>query len=183
MKQKIVVAVGGHGGSLFAKTLLDALARSTDRLAAVGVVMTDLARSDWEQTFGYPFAAADYPTFTVYGKKDFLAPFASGSAMYHAMIVCPCPLGLLGRVTAGVSDDLITRATDVMLKERRRLIVVPHEAPYNLIHLRNMVKLTEAGAVVCPAVLTTGTGHKTHAESVQGLTNTILSLAGISPAD
>ena len=179
MKQKIVVAVGGNGGSHYARTLLDRLAARSADWQAVGVVLTDDARRSWETEQGAPFRAEDYPELTIYGKKNFLAPFASGSAMYHTMIVCPCPLGVLGRIATGVSDDLITRAADVVLKERRRLLLVPHETPYSLIHLRNMVDLTEAGAIVCPAAPEVTTTEQTASELVNGLIDHVLSLAGL----
>jgi 4-hydroxy-3-polyprenylbenzoate decarboxylase len=150
MKKKVVVAVGGSSGSIYAKVLFDKLLALRDQWERVGVVMSDNARANWKLELGND-GYRDYP-FDFYGKRDFMAPFASGSARYGLMIVCPCSMGLLGRITAGVSDDLSTRAADVVLKERRRLIVVPRDTPLSLIHLRNMVSLTEAGGIVCPAI-------------------------------
>ena len=90
----------------------------------------------------------DVPLFS---GRDYRAPFASGSAGWHAMAVVPCSMGTCGRVAHGVSDTLLTRAADVMLKERRTLIVVPRETPMSLIHLENLVVLARAGAIVMPA--------------------------------
>lgn len=147
--KKVVVAVTGASGSLYTKVLFDELAALTDQVSRVGVVMSDNARDVWNYELGND-QYSQYP-FDFYGKSDFFAPFASGSAMYDTMIVCPCSMGTLGRIAQGVSDDLTTRAADVILKERRRLILVVRETPYNLIHLRNMQAVTEAGGIICPA--------------------------------
>jgi 4-hydroxy-3-polyprenylbenzoate decarboxylase len=115
----------------------------------VGVVMSDNAKFNWEFELG-DRNYTNYP-FDFYERRDFLAPFASGSAKYETMIVCPCSMGLMARMATGLSDDLATRAADVILKERRRLILVPRDTPYSLIHLQNMQSLTQAGAIICPA--------------------------------
>lgn len=146
-KRKIVIGIGGSSGSIYAKLLLDELKKHTQ--LEVGVVMTDNALINWEIELG-KFNQSDYP-FTFYAKNDFMAPFASGSAQYTSMVICPCSMGLLARVAHGLSQDLICRAADVMLKEGRQLIVVPRETPYSLIHLRNMTTLAEAGATLLPA--------------------------------
>lgn len=152
MRNKVVVAVAGGEGAVFARDLLKRLTGPKVETEAVAVVLTEAALLAWRRELGTDFRAEDFPGLVRFGPKDFLAPFASGSARYDVMIVCPCDLGVLGRVASGVSDDLVTRAADVVLKERRRMVLVPTEAPYGLIHLRNMVALTEAGVVVCPAV-------------------------------
>lgn len=147
--RKIVIAVGGSSGSIYAKVLFDRLEQIVDQWSTVGLVMSDNAKYNWELELGnrdferYPFDR--------YDKMDFMAPFASGSAQYDTMIICPCSMGILGRIAAGISDDLTTRAADVILKERRRLILVPRDTPYSLIHLDNMKRITEAGGIICPA--------------------------------
>lgn len=147
MNRKIVLGIGGSSGSIYAKLLMDKLAEIND--LTVGVVMSENAILNWEIEIG-KFEKSVYP-FTFYKKNDFMAPFASGSARYDTMIICPSSMGLLARIASGLSTDLMTRAADVILKERRKLIIVPREAPYNAIHLGNMVKLTEAGTIICPA--------------------------------
>lgn len=147
--KKIVVGIGGSSGAIYAKVLFDRLRDLEGQHAAVGVVMSDNARYNWELELGNR-DFSKYP-FTFYGNRDFQAPFASGSARYDTMIICPCSMGLVGRIAAGVSTDLMTRAADVVLKERRRLILVPRDTPYSLIHLRNMTLITEAGGIICPA--------------------------------
>lgn len=147
MTKKIVLAIGGSSGSIYAKLLMDKLATIND--ISVGVVMTKNALTNWNLEIG-EFTSSDYP-FDFYENNDFFAPFASGSAQYDTMIVCPCSMGLISRIASGHSNDLITRATDVILKERRKLILLPREAPYSLIHLKNMTSLTIAGAIICPA--------------------------------
>jgi 4-hydroxy-3-polyprenylbenzoate decarboxylase len=146
---KIIVAIGGSSGSIYAKILLDRLKVIVNQTEAIGIVMSDNAIYNWELEIG-PWSNDEYP-FTFYNKMDFKAPFASGSAKYEVMLVCPCSMGLLGRIAAGISTDLTTRAADVILKERRKLIVVTREMPLSLIHIRNMETVTLAGGIICPA--------------------------------
>jgi len=146
---KIIIAITGASGAIYAKCLMDTLVQLKDQYEAVGVIMSDNAKIVWETELGNK-EYTNYP-FTFYHKNDFNAPFASGSAQYNIMMVVPCSMGTLGRIAAGISDDLVTRAADVILKERRKLILVARETPYNLIHIKNMETLTLAGGIICPA--------------------------------
>ncbi len=143
------MGIAGSSGSIYAKVLLDRLLLLHEQLDAVGVVMSDNAKFNWEFELGNR-DFEQYP-FDFYAKNDFMAPFASGSAQYGSMIVCPCSMGMMARIATGVSNDLMTRAADVIFKERRRLILVPRDTPYSLIHINNMKTITEAGGIICPA--------------------------------
>ena len=148
-KHKIVVGVAGSRGSIYAKVLFDRLLQLQDQWEKVGVVMSTNAKFNWKLELGNE-DYQNYP-FDFYEKRDFMAPFASGSARYGSMIVCPCSMGMLARIATGISDDLMTRAADVILKERRKLILVPRDTPFSLIHINNMKTVTEAGGIICPA--------------------------------
>ena len=148
-KKKIVVAVSGASGAVYTKVLFDKLVGLQSEIDAIGVVMSENAKEVWKYELSED-SYLQYP-FKFYSKSDFTAPFASGSAMFDTMIICPCSMGTLGRIAAGVSDDLTTRAADVILKERRKLILVVRETPYNLIHINNLKTVTEAGGIICPA--------------------------------
>lgn len=136
MKSQIVVAITGSSGSIYAKILLEKLATMNEQLENVAVVMSDNAKYIWETEIGNK-SFENFP-FKFYGKMDFNAPFASGSSSFKTMIVCPCSMGTLARIATGVSNDLVTRAADVMLKERRKLILVTRDTPLSLIHINNM---------------------------------------------
>lgn len=176
-KHKVVLAVGGSSGSLYAKVLMDRLQQLSDQWEKVGVVMSDNARYNWELELGDK-SYESYEGFDFYAKNDFMAPFASGSAKYGSMLVCPCSMGLMARIAQGISNDLATRAADVILKERRKLILVPRDTPYNLIHLRNMTQLTESGAVICPASPSFYSNPKTFDELALTVVDRVLDLAG-----
>ena len=148
-KKKIIVAITGASGSVYAKVLLDQLLVLSDQIEQVGVVMSDNAKEVWTYELGdQSFSGYN---FTFYNKNDFNAPFASGSAKYDTMIIVPCSMGTLGRIAHGISNDLISRAADVVLKERRKLIAVVRDTPFSLIHINNMKAVTEAGGIICPA--------------------------------
>jgi 4-hydroxy-3-polyprenylbenzoate decarboxylase len=149
MKHKIIVAITGASGSIYAKVLLDQLVVLKDQIDAVGIVMSKNAKDVWEFELGND-SYKDYP-FKYYEKNDFMAPFASGSAQYKTMIVAPCSMGTLARIASGVSNDLVTRAADVILKERRKLILINRDTPLNIIHINNMKTITEAGGIIMPA--------------------------------
>lgn len=180
-KRKIVVAITGASGSIYAKLLLDFLATlrqaQGDKIVEVGVVMSDNAKTVWNHELENT-NFNNYP-FKFYDKNDFNAPFASGSAKYDTMIIIPCSMGTMGRIAAGISNDLTTRAADVILKERRKLILVARETPYNLIHINNMKTITEAGGVVCPATPSFYSKPATIEEVAKTVVDRVIDLMGL----
>jgi 4-hydroxy-3-polyprenylbenzoate decarboxylase len=175
-KQKIVVAVSGASGSIYAKVLFDKLIELKEQIESVGVVMSDNAKDVWKYELGNT-DFEKYP-FNFYDKNDFFAPFASGSANYNCMIVCPCSMGTMARIASGISNDLPTRAADVMLKERRKLILVIRDTPYNLIHINNMKLITEAGGIICPASPSFYSKPQNFEELASTVIDRVLSLCG-----
>lgn len=175
--QKIVVAITGASGSVYAKVLLDKLVAIKSQWQELSVVMTDNAKAVWLHEMGNE----DYKNYDVkhFGKNDFSAPFASGSGQYNVMIAAPCSMGTLGRIANGISDDLITRAADVVLKERRKLILMVRDTPFNLIHLKNMQTITEAGGIICPAIPSFYSLPKTIEEVAATVVDRIIDLIGL----
>lgn len=174
---KIVVAITGASGSIYARGILDKLLTLQNQWSSVGVVMTENAKTVWETELGNT-VWKDY-LLPFYSQQDFMAPFASGSGRYNTMIIAPCSMGTLGRIATGISNDLITRAADVVLKERRRLICVVRETPYNLIHIRNMEAVTLAGGIICPATPSFYSKPATIEEAAATVVDRVLDLAGL----
>ena len=176
MKKRIIVAVTGASGAIYAKKLLENLSGLTDQIEEAGVVFSKYAREVWQYELG-SFDPDDIQ-FPVYKNDDFFAPFASGSAGYTIMIVCPCSMGTLGRIASGVSNDLISRSADVVLKEQHKLILVPRESPYNLVHIRNMETITLAGGIIFPASPSFYSKPSGLDEAADQMTRRVLALAG-----
>jgi 4-hydroxy-3-polyprenylbenzoate decarboxylase len=176
-RHKIAIAVTGASGSIYARVLLDKISRLGSQIEEVSLVMSDNAKTVWEHELG-DTAYLSY-AFKTYGKSDFSAPFASGSARYNALIICPCSMGTLGRIASGISNDLVTRGADVMLKERRRLILVTRETPLNLIHINNMKAVTEAGGIICPASPSFYSRPQTGEEIASTVIDRVIDLAGL----
>lgn len=174
---RLIVAITGASGAIYAVRFLDHAARHFERIyvmlspQAVQVMNTELSLGIDSQT---PSAEsligrkADNVTFL--DRTDYYSPPASGSFRHNGMVIVPCSMGTAGRIANGISDDLVTRAADVCLKERRKLILVPRETPWNLIHLRNLTQLAEAGATILPA--SPGFYHKP--KTVEELADTVV---------
>ena len=144
---KIIVAITAASGAIYSRLVLEHLIRSSE-VERIALIMSDNAAAVVE------YEGEQIPSSEKIERMDNHSMFssvASGSAQWDAMIVVPSSMGTVGRVAAGISQTLIERAADVMLKERRPLVMVVRESPYSLIHLRNMTSLTEAGAIILPA--------------------------------
>lgn len=148
-KRRIIVAITGASGSIYARLLIGQLLRRGE-VEELGVIFSANGRAvaDYE---GEVLPLPQDPRIRLFDNGDMFSAPASGSSLYDSMVIIPCSAGTAGRIASGVSDNLITRAADVMLKERRRLIAVIRETPLHTIHLRNLTLLSECGAVVVPA--------------------------------
>jgi 4-hydroxy-3-polyprenylbenzoate decarboxylase len=173
--KKIVVAITGASGSVYAKLLLDKL-KQMDQCKELAIVMTENAKQVWQTELDNN-DYKNYP-FRTFETADFTAPFASGSGQYDTMVIIPCSMGTLGRIASGISNDLISRAADVVLKERRKLICVIRDTPFNLIHIRNMETVTLAGGIICPAAPSFYSKPSTIEQVVSTVVDRVLDLAG-----
>ena len=155
---RLVVAITGASGAPYAIRFLQ---EATRHWSEIYVALSDQALQVISIETGRPVNARSLSSETLIGyhspairfvdRKDYFTPPASGSFRHDGMVIVPCSMGTVGRIAHGISEDLVTRAADVCLKERRKLILVPRETPWNLIHLRNMTQLAEAGAIILPA--------------------------------
>ncbi len=147
--KNIVVAITGASGSIYAKMLLDKLESIRSSLDNLSIVFSPHGKQVWLHELN----SIDTQCYTAsyYKYQDFNAPFASGSSVYDTLIVVPCSMGSLAKIANGISDNLITRCADVMLKEKRRLILVVRDTPYNYIHIKNMEQITLSGGIIFPA--------------------------------
>lgn len=177
MPNKILIAITGASGAIYAKLLIDKLLAIKDQWKELSVVMSANAKQIWATELGNE----NYKNLPVsfFEKNDFSAPFASGSAKYNIMFVVPCSMGTLARIAAGVSDDLVTRAADVILKERRKLVLAPRETPYSLIHIKNMETVTLAGGVICPATPSFYSLPSTIEEAATTVVDRLIDIAGL----
>jgi flavin prenyltransferase len=175
---KIVVAVTGASGSIYAHLLLSKLLAIKEQWSELAVVMTANAKEVWKTELEND-SYQHYP-FNFFTQDDFSAPFASGSGQYNIMIIIPCSMGTLGRIAAGISNDLITRSADVILKERRKLVCVVRDTPYNLIHIRNMETVTLAGGIICPATPSFYSKPTSIEEAAATVVDRVLDISGLS---
>jgi 4-hydroxy-3-polyprenylbenzoate decarboxylase len=178
VKKNLIIAITGASGALYAKILLDNLKLLNQQINKIALVLSDNAKYIWHEEIGeYSYKNYSYNT---YEAKDFSAPFASGSSDFDTMIICPCSMGTLGRIAHGISNDLITRAADVILKEKRKLILVTRETPLSLIHINNMKIIAETGGIILPASPSFYSNPNTINELLKTVINRVLTIAGFS---
>jgi 4-hydroxy-3-polyprenylbenzoate decarboxylase len=175
-KRKIVVGITGASGAPYAKRLLEVLGARDD--VEIGVCASQTAPEVWALECGGDLREA-VGAGKLWGARDYKAPFASGSAGWHAMAIVPCSMGTAARVAHGISDTLLTRAADVMLKERRTLVVVPRESPLSVVHLENLLTLARAGAMVLPAMPAFYGKPQTLADAVDTVVARVLDHLGV----
>jgi flavin prenyltransferase len=176
--KKIAVAITGASGSVYPKLLLQKLSALKNQISELSIVMTENAKLVWKTELDND----QYENFEgrYFTTKDFMAPFASGSARYDGLIIIPCSMGTLGRIAAGISNDLITRGADVMLKERKKLVCVIRDTPYNLLHIRNMETVTLAGGIICPASPSFYSKPQSIEEAAATVVDRVIDLVGLS---
>lgn len=177
---RIVVAVTGASGAIYARRILGLLSERAGRDPNLEVhwVTSQNAALVWQSELVEPMPES-MPHIRRWDRFDFDAPFASGSNPADAFLVAPCSMSTLARVANGGSDDLIGRGCEVALKERHRLILMVRETPLSLVHLRNMVAATEAGATILPAIPSFYAGVSTLQDAVDSVVSRALDHAGI----
>jgi 4-hydroxy-3-polyprenylbenzoate decarboxylase len=176
-KQNIAIAISGASGAIYAQRLLKKLKSLDNQIDKISVVFSNNAKQIWQEELNKPLPVGQ--GFQLFENSDFYSPLASGSNDYNTMIIVPASMGIIGRIANGISDDLITRAADVMLKERRKLIIVPRETPYNLIHIKNMETITLAGGIICPATPSFYQKPQNINELVDTVVDRIIDLTGL----
>jgi len=171
---KLVIAITGASGAIYPFQLLSFLKQKTNH--EVFVVVSENGQRIFKEELGKNLEDMGYPLFS---KRNFDVPYVSGSAKMDAMLIAPCSMGTMGRIAHGISDDAITRAADVFLKEKRKLILVPRDTPFNLIHIENMKLLALAGASIIPAIPSFYSLPKTVEQVAATVTSRILDHLGI----
>jgi flavin prenyltransferase len=172
---KIVIGISGSSGTIYAKYLIESLLKFTH--IELAIVVSENAKKNIENELS-DFQLESYE-IKKYSQYDFNAPFASGSAQWDALIVCPCSAGFMAKVSNGIAEDLMSRAAQVMLKERKKLILVLRETPLSLIHIENMRNITLAGGIICPAIPSFYSNHYDIDNIISSVTNRVIDLVGI----
>lgn len=173
---KVAIGISGSSGSIYAKLLLDTLIKVKE--LELALVISKNAYLNFQNELDH-FQPESYG-IKIYDAHDFNAPFASGSAQWDALVVCPCSAGFMAKVSAGLANDLMSRAAQVMLKERKKLILVLRETPLSLIHIESMRLITLAGGIICPAIPSFYAKNNELNSILATVTNRVVDLLGIN---
>lgn len=178
-KRKLVIAITGASGMVYAKNLLEKLSSNklSNQIYDIAIIYSENVKKIWNDEIK-DFQLSDI-NFPKYSNNNFYVPFASGSSAYDVMIIIPCSMGTLGRIAHGTSDNLINRTADVMLKERKKLILVTREMPLSLIHINNMKTVTESGGIICPASPTFYNNPSSINDMIDTVVERVIDLAGL----
>ena len=176
VKKRIIVGITGASGSIYAERFLQKLSTFSNEIQEIALIFSETGKQVWEYELETELPKSNL--IKQFENSCFFAPPASGSAGYDAIVIIPCTAGTLGRIASGTSNDLIARSADVMLKERKPLILVLRESPYNLIHIENMKTVTLAGGIVFPASPSFYSKPKDINELVDTVVTRVLGLLG-----
>ena len=162
---KIIIGITGASGSIYAKNLIEILKKENFEIS---LVFTENGKKVWNYELpNYPISQLN---LKIYDNNNLFAPFASGNSDYDALIIVPCSMGTLAKIANGISENLITRTADVMLKENKKLILVPREMPINIIHVENFKKILLAGGKIIPA----SPSFYSNPQNINDLVNTVI---------
>lgn len=177
LKEAFILAITGASGAVYAKRFVEYF---FEHGIPLNCIVSDAGRKVWEIELGGTIEEMSPASISLYGQNDIAASMASGSYLARAMVILPCTMGTLAAIAQGLASNLISRTADVMLKERRSLILVPRETPLNRIHLQNMLRVSEAGGIILPAM--PGFYHRpeTIEDLVDFLVGKILDTLGLS---
>ena len=177
--KKIIVGITGASGSCYAYSLLMKLLSLGINPDNIPVIFSKNGKDVFEYELGANAFKEITNNYKVYNNDVFMYPFASGSTSYNSLVVAPCSMGTLARIATGISGDLISRTADVMLKERRQIVLITREAPLNQIHIENMLKVTQAGGIIYPASPSFYSKPKDMNELISTVVDRVLTLCGI----
>ncbi len=177
---KLILAITGASGSIYAKRIIDLLEKNKSvlKIKDIAVIFSQTGIKVWNHEINN-YKINQIP-FKIYDNNNYFTPFASGSSNYDIMIICPATMGTIGKIANTIADNLIVRTADVILKENKKLIVVPREMPYNLIHIENMRKIILAGAKICPASPSFYAKPKNYNQLIDTVVQKIFKLAKIN---
>ena len=178
---KIVIAVTGASGSIYTEDLIEKLISTGQMIDQIAIIRSKNAELVWKHELETTWPK--HSKITYFEKDNFMAPFASGSSVYDCMIILPASMGTIGRIANGISDDLISRAADVFLKEERKLIVCPREMPFNQIHLKNLLTIQQTGATIMPTSPSFYSKPKSIKKLIGTVTDRIIDHIGIKQKD